>query len=133
MAIIALVFSVSGALLSAQSETSAGHLWQAQEVLSFCRPVAMASVENRTIELPDTLRAGICWGAFGVLQEVIGWTEPDGTMVLRACVPLERTRSELVAVFVSYLDQHPTRRSDRFVEVALDALRAAYPCPPLRR
>ena len=48
--------------------------------------------------------------------------------IFEACASGKATRSELVAVFVAYVEQHPQRRHDEFIKVALDAFKEAYPC-----
>jgi|HubBroStandDraft_5_1064220.scaffolds.fasta_scaffold420854_2 hypothetical protein len=44
------------------------------------------------------------------------------------CSPTGTTRGQAVRTVVQYIDAHPTRIHDRFTSVALEALRAAWPC-----
>jgi hypothetical protein len=102
----------------------------AEELLAACRSVANAKVKGEQISIAKDFATGQCWGAFGVLQEEGRWVDPSGHRVWGVCTPSEVRRSELIAVFVGYLQRHPQRRHDDFAEVALDAFRAAYPCVP---
>ena len=43
----------------------------AEVMLSACRPIAKAEITGDKVKLPQDFSTGMCWGAFGVLQEVI--------------------------------------------------------------
>lgn len=103
----------------------------AEEMLAACKSVvANAKLKGKDIIITKNFDSGQCWGAFGVLQEEDRWVDASGHKVLGVCTPSEARRSELIAVFVDYLQRHPQRQRDDFAAVALDAFRAAYPCVP---
>lgn len=103
-----------------------------QEMLSSCRPVAVAKITGEGVYLPRTFAAGQCWGAFDVIQRMTRHTTygRDGMPVLMysICAPSEGTRTQLVSVFVSYAEKHPERLHEDFVRVATQALQEAFPC-----
>ncbi len=39
------------------------------------------------------------------------------------------TVTQMIAIFVDYTKRHPERYSEDFIDVALDAMRSAFPCP----
>jgi len=100
----------------------------AEELYSACKPIAEAKFEGGLIGLPQTFQAGECWGAFSALQTLTSYVDPQSRSpwLGELCVPSQATRSELVAVFTKYVRDHPERRHDDFVEVALDSFRAAF-------
>ena len=105
-----------------------------QQMISFCRPIANASVgtEPETLQIPRTFETGACWGAFAVLQEVSRGardpSRPAETRQFGFCPPAEATRSQYVGIFVRFADKNPARWNDDFVPVATQALQAAFPC-----
>jgi hypothetical protein len=62
--------------------------------------------------------AGFCGG----LVEGLTWAAPD------VCPPPEVTTGQAVRVVVKYIDDRPERLHERFNKLALEALRAAFPC-----
>jgi len=48
--------------------------------------------------------------------------------LLRACVPRDSTRTQLIAIFVRFAQKHPERYQEDFVFVTLSALKSAFPC-----
>jgi hypothetical protein len=100
----------------------------AEEFLAGCRTIAEARVSGEQVVIPPTSDAAQCWGAFVVLQDNSRLVDSSGGRIFGACVPQEAKRTELIAVFVRYVQQHPESRHDDFVIVALNALRKTYPC-----
>ncbi len=101
-----------------------------QEALGNCRPIATAPVVGEQIRFQPSFRTGVCWGAFEVIQQTIRWRQSDKQPPLMGvCAPPESSRSQLIAIFVSYADRHPKRWHEEFAFVAYDALIEAYPCP----
>jgi len=45
-----------------------------------------------------------------------------------ACIPREFTNEEVIPVVVEYIDQQPTRMDENFIGLAIEALRATWPC-----
>ena len=104
----------------------------AQRMVSICKPITEAKVgaENRLF-FEETFESGICWGAFGALQEVSrvgGTTSPVRPVLPLGCIPEGRTRSQMVAVFVEFVRRNPQRMHEEFIFVAMDAMKAAFPC-----
>jgi Rap1a immunity proteins len=99
----------------------------AEEMLAGCRLIANAAVSGQNVALPNDSEAHICWGAFVVVQEQTRWVTSSGSQ-FGACNSPTTTRTQLIAVFVAFVDRNPKRRNDNFVDVAFDALREAFPC-----
>lgn len=100
----------------------------AEEMLSACRPITQAKISNGTIDLPSDFESGTCWGAFGMLQSVLFLTEPGGQRSLHACPSSDVTRTELIAIFVKYIEEHPEEYNKGFSLVALNSILKVYPC-----
>jgi hypothetical protein len=49
-----------------------------------------------------------------------------------ACIPPAVTMGEIARIVVRYVDDHPARQQEDFREIALEALRAAWPCSGVR-
>ena len=112
---------------------SSSYATTAEEMLSRCRQIAQSPVRDQPIEIPQTTDAAMCWGAFVSLQEVVQWVDTVHSKtplvpMLQACVPEGSTRSQLIAIFVDYVERNPKYRSDAFAFVAVKALRATFPC-----
>ena len=68
-----------------------------------------------------------CWGAFAVIAKAVTYSW-HGEQIWSACVPGEARRSQLIAVFVTYLDQNPDLGQAHFMDVVLESLQTAFPC-----
>jgi hypothetical protein len=101
----------------------------AGDMLSNCRTIAEAQTHDRVVSFARTYESGICWGAFATLQRASAIGN-ESARLLSVCTPAESTRSQIVAVFVEYIDRRPERRHEDWFIVAWDALRAAFPCSP---
>ena len=104
----------------------------AEEMLSACRDLPAARVTDGGTSIPQNFDSGMCWGAFGVLQTVIGIVHVDErdktySRVLGVCVPSGVTRTQLIAIFVDYAKRNPQRYHEEFFFVVKDALKAAFP------
>lgn len=101
----------------------------AEEMLSACRPITQAKVSNGAIDLtnPD-FNTGKCWGAFGMLQSVLSLTNPGGQRALHGCVPSDATRTQLIAIFVKHIEDHPKEYGTDFGVVALNSVLKVYSC-----
>jgi hypothetical protein len=101
----------------------------AEEMLSACRPVANAKVTIGGIAMTRDFDSGVCWGAFGAIQSwifIVG--EHHNEPMFHICAPFGGSRSQLVAVFVRYIEKHPEKYGDDFGSVALDSLAESFPC-----
>jgi hypothetical protein len=102
----------------------------AEEMLSACRPIAAAKVSNRSIALPQDFDSGVCWGAFETLDWMLTTMNVrTGSTFFPVCIPQNRTRPQLIAIFVKYAENHPARYAEEFTGVAYAAEREAFPCP----
>jgi len=97
-------------------------------MLSACRPISESKVTNDTIELKSDYDTGLCWGAFAAIQRLSATEIGNSGPLLRACVPRDSTRTQLIAIFVRFAQKHPERYQEDFVFVTLSALKSAFPC-----
>lgn len=119
---------IAGAFLTTFFCISPLHAETAEEMLSACRPIVEAKVSGDRISLPQTFDAGLCWGAFGSLQQVLILFDENGKPALHACVSGNATRTELIAIFVRYVETHPKVYPENFALVAVNAMIKAFPC-----
>lgn len=63
-----------------------------------------------------------------MLQSVLFLQETSGQRTLHACVPSDATRTQLIAIFVKYVEEHPEDYSKEFSLVAINAILKVYPC-----
>jgi hypothetical protein len=108
---------------------SAANAETAGAMASACRQVADARIVEQSIQFVQTYDTGQCWGAFAMVQQVVSYVDrPGGIRLFGACPPPESTRSQLVALFVEYVNRNPQRMHEDFFEVTTEALRIAFPC-----
>jgi hypothetical protein len=104
----------------------------ANELLSGCE-LFLGSVRMQgtgfAIQTNDT-NAHQCWGYIQAVQALSAVVnEGDKFPITHACLPPTSTGLQLVRVFVSYAQRHPENLHERAGSMALDAFRAAFPCP----
>jgi hypothetical protein len=100
-----------------------------EEMLSACRPIAEAHMSQGKVALPETFEAGVCWGAFAIIQNLTVWVDTKTSKRhFGVCTPANSTRTQLIAIFVEYAKRNPRRYSENFSDVAFDALRESFPC-----
>ena len=107
---------------------SSAYATTAEEMLSGCRAVAQAPVRDEQVAVPGAPDAQMCWGAFLVLHSLTGFVDAALKPVLGACVPDGSTLTQLVAIFVEYVDRNPAARSQPFARVAINAINGTFPC-----
>lgn len=103
------------------------------EMADWCSPVVEEAVlKPGQIAFTQSHETGICWGAFAVIQDItrlaVDMSRPEETRILGACVPPSTLRSELITAFVQYARANQPTRSDPFMNTAVRALQAAFPC-----
>ena len=98
------------------------------EMVSACKALAGADVTGDKVTIPQDFASGLCWGAFSSLQHVVR-TYTGEQPIFRVCAPPKSTRSQFIAVFVEYARRNPQRLHEDFLDVVLDSLRRAFPCP----
>jgi hypothetical protein len=127
-----LVIGSVGTVADAPGQQSDSRPDTAQHMLAYCKPIANAKVvRGDRIQFPSSFDTGRCWGAFEVLQfmlraQIVGEKRP---VIFWICIPSESNLSQLVTIFVRYVEKHPERLHEDFPRVALDALEEAFPCP----
>ncbi len=72
----------------------------------------------------NDFRKGVCFGEVGGLLAV-GELLPSEQ---RFCPPARATHTQSVQVVVAYIQQNPARMHELFVDLAIEALRRAWPC-----
>lgn len=100
----------------------------AQQLLSSCRPIAQGQVTERGLAFTRTYEAGVCWGAFGMLQTAIIRVDDRRAPLLSVCAPEASSRSQLVQVFVKFAESNPARLHEEGNDLAIESLQLAYPC-----
>jgi hypothetical protein len=102
----------------------------AEEVASWCQPYRTAVVRDAQVSVSATADSPVCFGAFLATQQFINVNLSSGTPpIFGVCAPPESTATELIKVYLRYLDEHPEQGHQRFSIVVLASLRNAYPCP----
>ena len=101
-----------------------------EEMQSYCQPVTNAKVRSDGLISinPRTFESGQCWGAFGALQLATHYVDENRQHILHICPPPESTLTQLTHIFARYAEAHPEGLHEDFLSVALDALKAAFPC-----
>ena len=128
MRLMLLLFIATAGLARAEST---------EEMLSSCGKLAEAKVQDGQVMVPQDFESGRCWGAFGVLLNLTRLIKIDETKrlqddtkrILGVCSSKENTRTQAIAIFVEYARRNPSLFHEEFWIVALDALKAAFPCP----
>ena len=102
----------------------------AAQMASLCRPILTAQMSAEGgILMGQTFEIGMCWGAFATIQEAFAWASSDlEKRFFGVCFPEKNTRSQLVRIFVRYVDEHPELGHEEFFSVAFTALREVFPC-----
>jgi len=100
----------------------------AEEMLSACRPITHAKVSDGKVEMPLDFDSGSCWGAFGMLHGFLWVVDGNSKPLLNWCVPKDATRTELIAVFVKYTENHPDQYGQDFQLVVINSILQTYPC-----
>src|SRR5689334_11768961 len=96
----------------------------AGQMLSACKGVSEAKILDDRIQLPEDIDAGLCWGAFSVIDTVTNvMNPPNRNVIFEVCVPEGVARSQEVAIFVEYAKRNPQRLHENFFFVARDPLK----------
>ncbi|MEJ6846716.1 Rap1a/Tai family immunity protein [Sinorhizobium fredii] len=115
-------------LLAVLLTASSANAETAMEMKSHCTSVAVSQLApDGQVRIESSFPAGVCWGAFGALQNISRFQDGDHR-VLYFCPPEESTRLQFIRVFVKYVDEHPERSHEEWTTIGLNALQAAFPC-----
>ena len=117
--------AVVGAFI-ALSVTAAGAQQQdvasVRAVLPGCKYyVALADGQNPELDVPMALAAGYCAAALDVLAAS---SALDPVM----CPDSDIDKTTAMLVFIRYIEARPQRMRERFLVLAREALRQAWPC-----
>ena len=105
------------------------HAQSVADMQSACRTIPDAQVkEGKIFFKEESFTAGICWGAFGVLQDDALLLDDTGRPLFHGCPPTKVRRNQLVVVFLKYAEKHPQRLGERFLPFARESLTEAFPC-----
>jgi len=108
------------------------HAASTQEILSWCKPMTENTeiLANGEIRIkPNNIQSGICWGSFGIIQEIITHIYEGGEKPFyEICAPPESTRLQLINIFVVYAKSNPKLHHQDFFDIALESLRDSFPC-----
>ena len=74
--------------------------------------------------LVSALHQGVCVGIIEGIGYVSGSLPPG----LRSCLPEGVTQEQMVGAIVSYIKRRPERMHEDFRELAIEAMREAWPC-----
>ena len=87
---------------------------------SWIMPACRAELSG-SMSLDMWFTAGVCTGE---VNATLGIAMAEGWV----CAPREVTHDQADRVVVQYIDARPTRMHEDFVNLALEALKAAWPC-----
>ena len=97
------------------------------EVLPACKLYLSLVARHGTVsqsEIPHLLDAGECLGAvYAMLAVSRTLAEP-----FKFCAPIEFDAEQGVRIVVAYVEKNPERGREDFTMLALEALRANWPC-----
>lgn len=119
---------ICGAALVWSSLTGPAFAETAQDLADACAPIAAAKLDGSDITFPDTYATGECWGAFAAIQELSRRVNSSNRRMLGACTPAKSKRGQLIKAFTDYVRRHSEQGEENFVDVAIAALKEAYPC-----
>ena len=88
----------------------------ANRVISACRAHADANIPSRTME--DAYLRGDCAGTVSTVV----------ALAKDVCSPKGSTTGQSIRIVVKYIDERTARMHENFTVLALEALRAAWPC-----
>ncbi len=94
--------------------------YSANSIMPGCREeAALIPFSNPSNELSEL--AHFC---LGIIVGLGYMGRSDGTI----CMPVGLTREEAVRVVVQHIDGQPSRMNENFVPLAIEALKATWPC-----
>jgi hypothetical protein len=108
--LVAAMMICNGVAFADQDLNSASFL------MSGCR--GFLEPDYTQINLAESLEAGTC---NGIVQGLL-------YAALFVCAPKDTTSEQAVRVVVKYIDDRPARLNENFKLLALEALRATWPC-----
>jgi hypothetical protein len=119
------------AAFSLLTSAATAHAESVAEMATSCKSVGEAKVSGHGVEFVEDYRAGICWGAFCAVQRVIVQAFVPDPTPSSAFVPRKREHAFPTRRGVCRVCEADSTASSRgFFDVAIVALRDAFPCQP---
>lgn len=115
----AIVFAMGCTLLAGATQAKA--LATGNDAVTACQWIANEKL-GRTLD--EAARSGDCSGMIATLMAVGSHLQPN----MRICAPSNATPLQGVKVFRKFMQDHPERLHQASIVLAIDALRAAWPC-----
>ena len=109
---LAVLFPVLASPARAEEDTSSA-AWVMPGCRAFLSPPILA---------PDAVKAGFC---LGLTEGVWDTGYAEGWI----CSPPDAVGRQALRAVVQYIEARPARMDERFTGLAIEALRAAWPCP----
>lgn len=104
------------------------HSETAEEMLSACRPITQAKISEGSVAFAKTFETGLCWGAFASLDSALNFSDWNDHPLLDICAPKDRSRTQLIAMFVAYIEKHPEQYNWDFFQVASNSFLEVWVC-----
>jgi hypothetical protein len=109
----ALALAIMTAPTSAQENTNSANF-----MLSYCKSFLAQDVSR--LDREKSFYVGLCVGSITAITFV--------GRSLRFCFPEGATHGQMVRVVVAYIEGRPARMHEDFRDLAVEALREAWPC-----
>jgi hypothetical protein len=109
---LTLLVGIVAALMLSGGAAFAEDIYSANYVMPGCRDFASATDNPKLV-----FRSGICAGVIRVL-----------IYLGDSCKPPEGTAEQTARVIVQYIDSRPARMHEDFISLAIEAMKAAWPC-----
>jgi hypothetical protein len=90
----------------------------ANSIMPGCRFFATSTVPNNPLDAAATFRCG------GLIEGILYGASVGGVL----CVDPKMTMNQAIRVVAKYIDDRPQTQHEKFKALALEALRAAFPC-----
>jgi len=81
------------------------------------------------VDLPDTARAGLCFGYFLAILGATLFSNANNTRVLGICTPERENSHQMARVVARFVETNPQYADNRAIAMVLSALKQAYACP----
>ncbi len=85
---------------------------------------------GKDLLIPHTKDALQCWGYMQAMQDLSVLTNENGNRLMGTCPGEQTTLLQITQAFTGYARQHPDKLDNDAAVVVIEALQAAFPCPP---
>jgi hypothetical protein len=106
------------------------HAQSGTELLRYCTALerGVRSGPSGSVALPSNYDAFVCWGFMSAMQEMSALSNDGSSTLTGTCGHPDTTTMQHVYIFNNYARNHPAQLHNSAAEVALLALREAFPC-----